>query len=61
MQLGRMNVVNGRYHPLIDLPSGGDCSYPGFLIDRNKLWVMYYSSHEGTTNLYLAELAIQPA
>jgi len=61
MQLGQLDVVNGRYHPLIDLPSGGDCSYPGFLVSQNKLWVIYYSSHEGATNLYLAELTIQPA
>jgi len=59
MQLGRIDVEHGDYYPLIDLPSGGDCSYPGFLIYKEKLWVVYYSSHEGTTNLYLAELIIQ--
>lgn len=28
------------------LPSGSDCSYPGFLIVGRDLWVVYYSSHE---------------
>jgi len=60
MQLGLLNVEQGSYTQLMDLPSGGDCSYPGFLIYQEKLWVVYYSSHEGSTNLYLAELAIQP-
>jgi hypothetical protein len=60
MQLGRIDVEGGIYYPLIDLPSGGDCSYPGFLIYKEKLWVVYYSSHDGGTNLYLAELLIQP-
>jgi hypothetical protein len=59
MQLGRIDVEQGDYYPLIDLPSGGDCSYPGFIVYKEKLWVVYYSSHEGTTNLYLAELIIQ--
>jgi hypothetical protein len=60
MQLGRMDVEQGSYYPLIDLPSGGDCSYPGFMMYKGKLWVVYYSSHEGDTNLYLAELIIKP-
>jgi hypothetical protein len=59
MQLGRIDVKKGDYFPLIDLPSGGDCSYPGFLIYQERLLVVYYSSHEGATNLYLAELLIQ--
>ena len=28
------------------LPSGGDTSYPGFLVEGDQLWVSYYSSHE---------------
>jgi hypothetical protein len=60
MQLGRIDVEKGDYFPLVDLPSGGDCSYPGFLIYKERLLVVYYSSHEGATNLYLAELLIQP-
>lgn len=56
MQLGRIDVEQGDYLPLLDLPSGGDCSYPGFLVHKEKLFVVYYSSHEGATNLYLAEL-----
>ena len=60
MQLGRIDVEQGDYFPLIDLPSGGDCSYPGFMIYKEKLMVVYYSSHEEATNLYLAELLIQP-
>ena len=59
MQLGRIDVEQGDYFALIDLPSGGDCSYPGFMIYKEKLWVVYYSSHEGATNLYLAELSLE--
>lgn len=43
---------------LLILPSGGDCSYPGLLFHENALWVSYYSSHEGTSAIYLARLAI---
>lgn len=40
--------------PTIELPSGGDCSYPGMVWYRNRLWVSYYSSHEGRASIYLA-------
>jgi hypothetical protein len=33
--------------PLIELPSSGDCSYPGLLWHDDSLHVTYYSSHEG--------------
>jgi hypothetical protein len=38
------------------LPSGGDCSYPGLVWHENKLWVSYYSSHEGKSSIYLAKV-----
>ncbi|MBV1789872.1 hypothetical protein KQ940_17585 [Marinobacterium sp. D7] len=40
------------------LPSGGDCSYPGLVLDGDRLRVVYYSSHEQQlgTAIYLAEL-----
>lgn len=44
-------------HRLVILPSGGDCSYPGMLFHENTLWVSYYSSHEGSSAIYLARLA----
>ena len=44
------------FEPVITLPSGGDCSYPGLVWHGGLLWVSYYSSHEGNTNQYLAKL-----
>jgi hypothetical protein len=32
---------------MLELPSGGDCSYPGLLWHDDSLHVTYYSSHEG--------------
>lgn len=43
-----------RYEPVLELPSGGDCSYPGMVHFRGRLWMSYYSSHEGRTSIYLA-------
>ncbi|WP_029407171.1 hypothetical protein [Thiomicrorhabdus sp. Milos-T2] len=40
--------------PLLKLPSGGDCSYPGLVIQNNHLYVSYYSSHEDKTAIYFA-------
>ncbi len=42
------------YEPVLELPSGGDCSYPGMVYYHGRLWMSYYSSHEGQTSIYLA-------
>ena len=36
----------GDFEEIAVLPSGGDCSYPGFLLEGKELWTVYYSSHE---------------
>jgi hypothetical protein len=58
MGLGPMTL--NRYEPKLVLPSGGDTSYPGFAFHDGVLWVMYYSSHENNTAIYLAKLRISP-
>ncbi|MEE2896185.1 MAG: endonuclease/exonuclease/phosphatase family protein [Planctomycetota bacterium] len=49
----------GEWETLAVLPSGGDTSYPGLVIDDDRLLVSYYSSHEGRTAVYLAECRIE--
>lgn len=44
--------------PVLTLPSGGDTSYPGLVWHEGRLWMSYYSSHEGKTNIYLAVLKL---
>lgn len=44
---------NGKIRPFLTFPSGGDTSYPGMIMHDNQLWVSYYSSHEGKSNIYL--------
>jgi hypothetical protein len=46
------------YDPIVELPSGGDTSYPGFAWHDDMLWVSYYASHEGKTNIYLAKIRL---
>ncbi|MCZ7374488.1 exo-alpha-sialidase [Micromonospora sp. WMMC250] len=48
----------GELTELVALPSGGDTSYPGLVWHDDLLWVSYYSSHEGRTCVYLAEVRI---
>ncbi|NLO02510.1 MAG: hypothetical protein GX126_09380 [Bacteroidales bacterium] len=43
----------------IILPSGGDTSYPGMLIHKNKLCVSYYSSHEGNSSIYFTRIPLR--
>ena len=46
-------------HELFVLPSGGDTSYPGLVWHQERLWVSYYSSHEGEqARIYFASLSI---
>ena len=54
MGIGHMTTAS--YKPEFELPSGGDCSYPGFVYHDGLLWTMYYSSHEGKASIYLAKI-----
>ncbi len=58
-------LANDKLHEFAELPSGGDCSYPGFVeVSPTRALVSYYSSHERDaagktiTAIYLAELTI---
>lgn len=51
-------MSDDRLTPLLTLPSGGDCSYPGLVWHDGLLWVSYYSSHEGKTSVYLAKVRL---
>ncbi|MCV2885476.1 hypothetical protein OE749_12295 [Aestuariibacter sp. AA17] len=53
-----LNLKDKSLTHLITLPSAGDCSYPGLVKVNDTLYVSYYSSHEGKTNVYLAQLAL---
>jgi hypothetical protein len=44
--------------PILELPSGGDCGYPGMVLHRGILWISYYSSHEGKSRIYLARVRL---
>jgi hypothetical protein len=54
--VGRMDSQSVR--PELLLPSGGDCSYAGMVWHEGLLWMSYYSSHEGATDIYLAKVRI---
>lgn len=43
-------------YPLLILPSGGDCSYPGMVFQDRLLWMSYYSAHEGDPSIYIAKV-----
>lgn len=58
-QIVSIDEVAMTMEPLLELPSGGDTSYPGMVWHDDQLWVSYYSSHEGKTNIYLAVLNIE--
>ncbi len=49
----------GSLTKMLRIPSGGDTSYAGMVLDDdNILWISYYSSHEGKTSVYLAKLKV---
>lgn len=56
--VGLLDTASGKLTDLILLPSGGDNSYPGFVWHGGKLWMSYYSSHEGRTSIYLAKIEV---
>lgn len=52
--LARMTPTS--YETVARLPSGGDCSYAGMVWHDDMMWISYYSTHEGSTGIYLARL-----
>jgi hypothetical protein len=48
----------GKLTEFLKLPSGGDSSYPGLVWHDDQLWVSYYSSHEGRSSIYLAQVKL---
>lgn len=49
----------GNFTEVMAFPSGGDTSYPGFVIVGSELWVVYYSSHESAkASIYLAKVPL---
>lgn len=51
--------LKGNIIKTIKLPSRGDTSYPGMVVFKNRLWVSYYSTHEGKTSIYLAKIPLK--
>lgn len=51
-----LDTEKGKISEALKLPSGGDTSYAGLVLHDGLLWVSYYSSHEGKTNIYLAKV-----
>ncbi|QLE85934.1 exo-alpha-sialidase [Shewanella sp. Scap07] len=43
---------------LLTLPSGGDTSYAGVVLQGSELLISYYSSHEGQSAIYFARVAL---
>jgi hypothetical protein len=58
-KLAALNVDKHTVEPILELPSGGDCSYPGLVWHDDQLWMSYYSSHEGKANIYMAKIEIE--
>lgn len=42
----------------LQLPSGGDTSYPGMVVHDGLLHVSYYASHEGKSSIYFAKVKL---
>jgi hypothetical protein len=48
-----------KFQEVCVLPSGGDTSYPGLMVEGDRLWVSYYSSHETPkASVYLAKIPL---
>jgi len=57
--LCELDVKSAELKPVLTLPSGGDSSYPGMVWHDGQLWISYYSSHEGRTSIYFAQIKVR--
>ena len=51
--------AGGKLTPYCELPAGGDCAYLEAVEDGANMLVSYYSTHEGTTDIYLAVVPLK--
>ena len=51
-----VDVETATLHEVLTLPSRDDCAYPALVLQKDLLWVCYYSSHEDQSNIYLAQI-----
>lgn len=52
-----LDPTSGTLTEFLVLPSGGaDNSYPGMVWHNDQLWISYYSSHEGKSSIYVAQV-----
>jgi hypothetical protein len=58
-ELAWLDMENKTLKPVLQLPSGGDTSYPGLAWHGGTLWVSYFSSHEGKASIYLAKVSVE--
>jgi hypothetical protein len=56
-----INPVSGTMTEILKLPSAGDTSYAGLVWHEERLWISYYSSHEGKASIYLARVKLAAA
>ena len=57
--LWQLERESARLRELLVLPSGSDTSYPGLVWFEDRLWMSYYSSHEGEqARIYLARISL---
>lgn len=54
--LSFVDPAAGTLTEFLSLPSGGDTSYPGLVWHEDRLWMSYYSSHEGKSKIYIAQI-----
>ena len=54
--LGWIDPEKSVFEECLVLPSGGDTSYAGMVLHNGILNLSYYSSHEGKTAIYFAQV-----
>ncbi len=53
-----VGTKKGNFKEVIRLPSEKDNSYPGMILEKDRLLISYYSSHEEKTAIYIAEIPL---
>lgn len=55
-----LGTKDGKFEQTVVLPSGGDTSYPGFVVVGDELWVSYYSMHNSkNASIHLAKIPLK--
>ena len=58
VSLYELNKNNYHLRKIMELPAKGDCSYPGMVFVKNRLYISYYTTERNKVSVYVSRIKL---